>query len=389
MFFCWHLSGLMRTSEIFMSIFYFGYYTANGNPNNFFEFPGCNNKMNYIVRCIKKNNISISVMCLGESKDGVSHSNKKLKIDSLEDNFFIGTTKYRFFSKLYLYFQIINLLLFKVKKNDTVIFYHSYYLLFLFKSIKAFKRFNLIIEVEESYKAAWGKSDSEINNEIKNLKGADAYIYVNDLLPNFIENTKPYVVCYGDYQVKDTISTTRISSEKKRIVYAGLIAEEYDSDIYLAIKAMKYLDNSYHLSILGYGSDSALKKLKQYIVENDLSSKVIYEGFLKGGDYINFLNNCDFAINPRVLSDNLSDYTFPSKVLAYLSVGLPVVSTPIRCIEESKVSDLISFSEGTDPLSFSNAIKKINLNTNPVFKIESLDKAFIIDLKRLLENVTG
>src|SRR5690606_15152938 len=109
---------------------------------------GCNNKMNYIVRGIKKNNISISVMCLGESKDGVSHSNKKLKIDSLEDNFFIGTTKYRFFSKLYLYFQIINLLLFRVKKNDTVIFYHSYYLLFLFKSIKAFKRFNLIIEVE-------------------------------------------------------------------------------------------------------------------------------------------------------------------------------------------------------------------------------------------------
>lgn len=104
-----------------------------------------------------------------------------------------------------------------MKKNDTVILYHSYYLLFLFKSIKAFKRFNLIIEVEESYKAAWGKSDSEINNEIKNLKGADAYIYVNDLLPNFIENTKPYVVCYGDYQVKDTISTTRISSEKKEL----------------------------------------------------------------------------------------------------------------------------------------------------------------------------
>lgn len=379
----------MRTSEIFMSIFYFGYYTANGNPNNFFEFPGCNNKMNYIVRCIKKNNISISVMCLGESKDGVSHSNKKLKIDSLEDNFFIGTTKYRFFSKLYLYFQIINLLLFKVKKNDTVIFYHSYYLLFLFKSIKAFKRFNLIIEVEESYKAAWGKSDSEINNEIKNLKGADAYIYVNDLLPNFIENTKPYVVCYGDYQVKDTISTTRISSEKKRIVYAGLIAEEYDSDIYLAIKAMKYLDSSYHLSILGYGSDSALNKLKQYIIENNLSDNVIYEGFLKGDDYIDFLNNCDFAINPRILADNLSDYTFPSKVLAYLSVGLPVVSTPIRCIEESKVSNLVLFSESIDPLSFSNAIKSLNLNTNPIYTIKCLDELFIIDLKRLLENVAG
>lgn len=197
-------------------IYYFGFYSKNGNPNNFFEFPGCNNKMSYIIRCVKKNNISLNVICLGESKNGVSHSKKNLTIDSLEDNFFVGTTKYRFFSKLYLYFQIINILLFRVKRNDTVIFYHSYYLLFLFKSIKAFRKFNLIIEVEESYKAAWGKSDSEIHNEIKNLKGADGYIYVNDLLPNAIENTKPYVVCYGAYQVKDTITTT-ISSEKKEL----------------------------------------------------------------------------------------------------------------------------------------------------------------------------
>ena len=371
-----------------MKLFYFGYYTGNSNPNGFLEFPGCSNKMSYIINCMKINNIAIDVICLGESKENITHKSQSIKIDSLENNFFVGTTSFKLFSKIYLYLQIISILIFKVKKKDTVIFYHSYYLLFLFKFIKIFKKYNLIIEVEESYKAAWGKSDSEINNEIKNLKGADAYIYVNDLLPNFIENTKPYVVCYGNYEVKDSLSTKK-RNNKKRIVYAGLISEEDASDIYLALNAMKYLDDSYSLSILGYGSDYALIKLKQYIVEKDLSNNVVYEGFLKGDDYINFLNNCDFAINPRFLSDNLSDYTFPSKVLAYLSVGLPVVSTPIRCIEESKVSDLISFSESADPLSFSNAIKKLNLNTNPVFTIESLDKEFIVDLKRLLENVAG
>ena len=371
-----------------MKLFYFGYYTGNSNPNGFLEFPGCSNKMSYIINCMKINNIAIDVICLGESKENITHKSQSIKIDSLENNFFVGTTSFKLFSKIYLYLQIISILIFKVKKKDTVIFYHSYYLLFLFKFIKIFKKYNLIIEVEESYKAAWGKSDSEINNEIKNLKGADAYIYVNDLLPNFIENTKPYVVCYGNYEVKDSLSTKK-RNNKKRIVYAGLISEKDASDIYLALNAMKYLDDSYSLSILGYGSDYALIKLKQYIVEKDLSNNVVYEGFLKGDDYINFLNNCDFAINPRFLSDNLSDYTFPSKVLAYLSVGLPVVSTPIRCIEESKVSDLISFSESADPLSFSNAIKKLNLNTNPVFTIESLDKEFIVDLKRLLENVAG
>lgn len=372
----------------FVSLFYFGYYTKNGNPNNFLEFPGCSNKMSYIINCMKVNNIAIDVICLGESKDSRNYKSKEVKVDSLETNFFVGTIKYKIFSRLYLYFQIMNILLFRVKKTDTVIFYHSYYLLFLFKIIKTFKKFNLIIEVEESYKAAWGKSDSEIHNEIKNLKGADAYIYVNDLLPKYIEKAKPYVICYGAYEVKD-IQPIKISSERKRIVYAGLISEKDASDIYLAVNAMKYLDNSYSLSVLGYGSDCALKKLKQYIIENNLSNNVAYEGFLKGDAYINFLQNCDFAINPRILSDNLSDYTFPSKVLAYLSVGLPVVSTPIRCIEESEVSNLVSFSEDTDPLSFSNAIKSLNLNTNPTSTIVSLDKAFIVDLRRLLENVAS
>ncbi|MFK8933320.1 glycosyltransferase [Acinetobacter junii] len=371
-----------------MSFYYIGYYTKNGNPNNFLEFPGCSNKMSYIINCMKINNIAINVICLGESKDSRNYKSKEVKVDSLENNFFIGTIKYRIFSRLYLYFQLIYILLFRVKRTDTVIFYHSYYLLFLFKFFKKIKNFNLIIEVEESYMAAWGKSDFEIINEIKSLKGADAYIYVNDLLPDIIEKTKPYVVCYGDYHIK-SILPIKISGERKKIVYAGLISEKDDSDIYLAVNAMKYLDNSYSLSILGYGSDCALKKLKQYIVENNLSNNVVYEGFLKGEAYINFLQNCDFAINPRVLSDRLSDYTFPSKVLAYLSVGLPVVSTPIRCIKESKVSGLVSFSESTDPLSFSNAIKSLNLNTNPTSTIVSLDKAFIVDLRRLLENVAS
>lgn len=369
-------------------IYYFGYYTKNSNPNNFLEFPGCSNKMSYIVNSIKSSNISLTVICLGESRDGANHKSKDLKVDSLENNFFVGTMKYKIFSRLYLYFQIINILLFKVKKTDTIIFYHTYYLIFLFKFFKKIKKFNLIIEVEESYKAAWGKSDAEIYNEIQYLKGADAYIYVNDLLPSIIENTKPYVVCYGAYDIKDYQPLNK-SHKQKRIVYAGLIAEKDDSDIYLAVNAMKYLDSSYSLSILGYGSNNALKKIKQYIVENNLSTNIVYEGFLKGDDYINFLKKCDFAINPRVLSDRLSDYTFPSKVLAYLSVGLPVVSTPIRCIKESKVSGLVSFSESTDPLSFSNAIKSLNLNTNPTSTIVSLDKAFIVDLRRLLENVAS
>lgn len=371
-----------------MKIFYFGYYTKNSNINGFLEFPGCNNKMSYIIDCLKISGFSLEVVCLGESKDNIANGVKNVKVDSLENNFFLGTTKYKFFSKFYLYIQIAIILIFKVKKEDTVIFYHSYYLLFLFKLISFFKKINLIIEVEESYKAAWGGSEAEIKKEVNSLKGANGYIYVNNLLPDIIEKEKPYVVCYGAYDVKKKISNNK-NSQKKIMVYAGLISDNFDSDVYLAVKSVNYLDESYYLSILGYGSDSALERLKKYIIDNNLNEKVKYEGFLKGEEYMNFLQKCTFAVNPRILSDNLSDYTFPSKVLAYLSAGLPVVSTPIRCIQESKISDLISFSENNTPLSFSNAIISLDFNVDSISKIESLNESFISELQGLIKNVAS
>ena len=76
-----------------MSFYYIGYYTKNGNPNNFLEFPGCSIKMSYIINCMKINNIAIDVICLGESKENITHKSQSIKIDSLENNFFVGTTR--------------------------------------------------------------------------------------------------------------------------------------------------------------------------------------------------------------------------------------------------------------------------------------------------------
>lgn len=368
-----------------MSIYYFGYYTFNANPNEFRVFPGCNVKISYIIKSLKNNNIPVKVISLGESYK--NKSSKNFKVDELENNYFLATCRGKVFSRLFLILQVLYILLFKLKKNDVIIFYHVFYLLPFFKLAKYIKKFNLIIEVEESYQAAWEKDNCKINKEINSLKGADAYIYVNDLLPNKIEKNKPYVVCYGNYSV---YSRERIDHNKKKIrmVYAGLINFSENSDVVLAIDAIQHLSDKYSLSIAGYGDEKDIHSLKQYICDSGLSNKVSYAGFFQGQDYDDYLSKFHIGLNPRMLQDKLSDYTFPSKVMSYLTHGLYVVSTPIQCIAAAKVANLVSISNDNTSESFASAILKVDFDCSHHQIIDELNNDFVKDIGELVKNAS-
>ena len=157
-------------------------------------------------------------------------------------------------------------------------------------------------------------------------------------------------------------------------------------DVYLAIDAMHYLKEGYCLKIIGYGSIADINFLREYISTQGLGDKVFYEGLLSGDEFSNYLSRCSIGLNPRVLENTISDYTFPSKVLTYLSHGLSVVSTNINCIKESKVSTAICFSEDSTPQAFSQAIVEVDLSKKAEDVLNVLDKEFKSDLKRLLSN---
>ena len=371
-----------------MNVFYFGYYTNNANPNNFIEFPGCNTKMSYIIDSIKYNGIRVKVICLGESFKFMKR--KSLKIDDLEENLFIGTAKNKIFSRMYLNLQVLSYLFIKITKDDAVIFYHSLYLLPFFKMARFFKKFKLIIEVEESYFAAWNKPMSWIRREISWLKGADSYLYVNDILANIIDNTVPYIVCYGNYNNSHQyIPKQEKIGDSINLVYAGLLSDDYNSDVYLAIDSTSLLNDNYKLIILGYGSNEAITQMLDYIQKKGLSDKVKYLGFLKGEELSMCLQDCDIALNPRVLKDSLSDYTFPSKVLTYLSNGLSVVSTPIKCIQRSKIKNIVKFSNSNKPNDLAMAIEEVSFEVQTSDIIDILDTNFKKNIRLLLKNDTS
>lgn len=378
-------------------VHYVAFYADKENKNKYSIYPAAITKINYIKSVLKRSGFKIEVFALGLNiNKRFSFFKKRSKvIDSNESITFVSTITgptifMKFVSKIWLLFQLLWHLIMVVKKEDTVIFYHSYSFMFIVRISRLFNRFRLIYEVEEIYQAAWGNSDKMIKKEILYIsKIADGYIFVNDIMPfKFKLVNKPFVVCYGSYEISNNkIKKIKSAEEGINLIYAGVIEDE-GSDVYLALNSIRYLQENYRLHILGYGEEYHLKKLVKRISEMNLALKkerVFYHGFLSGQEYLDFLSRCDIGLSTRVLDDKFSDFTFPSKVLVYLTNHLFTVSSNITCIRESKVSELIYFYDEATPASVAKTIQEISLNKPfPVNKIAKLDESFRMNLVELL-----
>lgn len=374
-------------------IYYIGYYSGLKNPNNFYEFPSSNSKMDYIICVIRRLNFDLTIYSLGFPKIK-SYSFKRKSIISIDQktNFnFVSTISapfnfLNFISKIWLYLQVIYLLLFVVKKDNIVLVYHSYLLTKAVNFCRFFSKFKLVYEIEEIYQAAWQNSSKKIKDEIRSLKDAEGYVLVNDILAERLNLVnKPSVVCYGNYLKKETENSDK-DTDLINLVYAGFIGGE-ESDVQLALDSIVLLPDNYFLNILGYGNENDIERLKdkiELINEKKGKEQVKYGGCLSGDEYDSFLANCHIGLSTRVLIDEYSDFTFPSKVLVYLSNNLIPISSKIRCILESKVSESVTFYENNTPESVAKAILNVDVHKKRKSLINELDIQFVEDFNKML-----
>lgn len=366
------------------NIYYIGYYSGLENPNNFYEFPSSNSKMDYIISVIQRLNFDLTIFSLGFPKNRSCFFKKSTILEADKKTRFVFVSTLSFFlplfdfiAKIWLYFQVIKLLLFTVKKGDIVLVYHSYLLNKVVNLCRALSKFKLVYEVEEIYQAAWQNSSDKIDNEIKSLRGADGYVLVNDIMSErLLLRNKPFVVCYGSYMQKENINGF-VGNANVNLVYAGFIGGE-GSDVELAIDTIDLLPNNYFLNVLGYGNEQNIQKIIdkiKLINHKNGEEKVRYFGCLTGSEYDRFLTRCDIGLSTRVLVDEYSDFTFPSKVLVYLSNNLIPISSKINCILESKVVKSVIFYDENTPESVAKAV----LNTD-IHKFQSENKSLITDL---------
>ncbi|NBI07064.1 glycosyltransferase [Senegalia massiliensis] len=281
--------------------------------------------------------------------------------------------------------QLLVHLLFKTKKNEKLIVYHSLALNLPIKIAKLIKNLNIVLEVEEIYSDVWvGNTDN--GSELKYIKSFDKFIFASDYLKEKISDINNVVV-YGSYQSIDTEITKKKTNNEINIVYAGSI-DTTKGGAKNAVTCMEYLPQNYRLHILGFGEESEVQNLIDSI--NRMNTIKGYKscefhGTLVGKNYEEFLLSCDIGLNPQFEGEYMNT-AFPSKILSYLSHGLMVVSTSITSIKKSKISKYITFSVDDKPESIAKAILSIDTSKSMSSQdiINNLDKEFLRNLELLL-----
>lgn len=136
-------------------------------------------------------------------------------------------------------------------------------------------------------------------------------------------------------QTQDDVEVLRrYGLQKGFLFYAGGLAEPYG--VRILIEAVKQLAGQFHLVLCGAGSME--HEVLQACSEN---SQIHYLGSIPPQDVKSLSRNASFLVNARLPGDNYLKYSFPSKLLEYMAIGVPVISSKLPGIPAEYYSHLL------------------------------------------------
>ncbi|WP_313167461.1 glycosyltransferase [Streptococcus parasuis] len=373
---------------------YIGYYDTN---NNFFENRGyalaATNKMDYICSALNKVGYNVLIISPSRTKNNKYYKGKEMNLRrnvslKLFPTFPWGNKFQKAISLIMGDIMLFLYLIFKVKRNEFILVYHSLGLKSIVSLAKKLKKFKVILEVEEIYQDVMPYTKRTMRNEYKIFSIADRYIFPTELLNQKLNvKHKPYSLIYGTYQVEED-RKCKFNDGKIHVVYAGTFDPRKGGAL-AAAAAAEYLSNNYHVHIIGFGSKDDTNMLLKKIDEISKITKatITYDGLLSGEEYIQFLQKCDIGLSTQVPEAAYNESSFPSKILSYMANGLRVVSIRIKAIEMSAVGQAVHYYDEPNAEAIANAIISIDLNELYESRelIRKLDVNFTLSIKKLLE----
>lgn len=371
----------------------FAYFDTLKSTDNRTNNPAAYTKSSYIFDCFERLGYEVEVLSasgtLGKNavKGKKSKIGKSISLTTL-NSLGRGSKVKNALARLFLSVEIFLKLLFFVKKGDLLWVYHSLPLMKFVRVLKALKKITLLLEVEEIYGDV-NNCEKTVNKELKFFNCADGYIFCTGLLNDRINTKgKSYAVAHGSYTIKPQIADS-FNDGKIHIVYAGTFSLQ-KGGVYTAINTAKFLDEAFHLHILGSGSDSEIKKVKALIKEiPENGCKVTYDGCFYGEKYSAFLQKCHIGLSTQNPNEAFCDSSFPSKILVYMANGLRVVSVRIPAVEKSAVGNDVYFYDSGSPRAVADSIKSVDfaLPYGGRELINKLDRDFCRELEALIETL--
>jgi hypothetical protein len=361
-------------------IHYIGYYRDENNEENYLgNIPGML-KMRYIKNILKRIGYGVCIysLCAGKS---IYNKEKTVVVDSGEAVIYRSSIfhKNKFFTLIDRYVLNIQFhcyMFFQIKKNDTIIVYHSGFVTKAIEFWEKLKNLNVIIEIEEIYGYSATKDMPSVYKEIKSLKLYRKFIVVNDIIPETLNlNKGDYVISCGVCEIPER-KCQHFDDGLIHIVYAGTI-ERRKLGALTAIEASCFLPDNYFMHILGFGNNEAIKLALQKINQINKSAgrkRVEYHGMLRGEELTNFYHKCHIGISSYVMRPNFAYHTFPSKITTYMCHGLAVVLGYTKAFENHELSRNWSFFYEYKPEKVAEAILRINISKSYSHDLDIIKK---------------
>lgn len=349
------------------------------------------NKVDYVVTALNRIGLKVDIVSACISRGSRSRRGKTTPLNSLNTltlpKSFSGTSRIgRVLSRLSAQLSLFVYIVRRVRKNENVLAYHSVSYANLLVLARRLKKFRLILEVEEIYADVSGRTAYR-RKEFRVFRQADAFVFSTELLNKKLnQEHKPYAVAYGTYQVESPRGSS-FDDRRIHVVYAGTL-DPRKGGATAAVSAAEFLDDGYHLHVIGFGSADDTRSLLSLIetVSQKTACKVTYDGLLGGEQYVRFLQSCDIGLSTQLPGAAFNDTSFPSKVVSYMANGLRVVSIRIRVLEQSTVDDLLFYYEEDTPEAVAAAIKSIDVSEpyDSRERLTTLDDGFLEALQKVL-----
>lgn len=272
-------------------------------------------------------------------------------------------------------------ILFNVKKNDTILLYHSVGYTNYLKHIRKKHPLNVILEVEEVYGYSAVKDQDWVQDELSGILSMDKFMFVNSGIPRYLNIPRDkYVVSYGVGTLPQR-NAARFDDGKIHLVYAGTI-EKRKLGAFTAVETAQFLSDKYVMHILGFGKEDSIAIMQEKIKENNSKEGVCpiyYEGYKAGSDLDDFLFKCHIGISTNVMRPNFANNTFPSKVITYMCHDLTVVLGYADAFKDAPFVEGWTFYYDHTPQTIATAIKEARLVDEGFFRpmIEKMNNDLI------------
>lgn len=374
-------------------VVYLGYYNIKGEETIRSTSLASVNKMDYIIDCIERLKCNLEIVSptnpIKEAKGYFAYETTKNSNGTLIKFLptYAGKSVFSKITRKLIFTVSLLFELLKLDKRTTVIAYHSLAYSNILKLAKRVVKFRLILEIEEIYSdIIVHQGNDKLENKIIDI--ADAYIVSSNRISRFIKDTtRKVVVSCGNYKVTPQVDIP-INNSRVHVVYAGTFEAQKGGAVQ-AVKAAQFLDNRFHVHILGFGSFEETERIKKMIDETNLKSKstITYDGTLTGDKFVQFLQKCHIGLSTQNPEGDYNNSSFPSKILTYLSNGLSVVSVDIPVVRESPVHQLITFYSGVNEEEIAKAINRaMTIDRTEINRVLNLiDNEFITNLKEIIK----